>query len=156
MGIVGDANKQLKTLQDNIANIKSQGVEVKTQIADLVKNADERQKSTIKEIQEKIQSLSDVSALESQVKLLKKDIDKLAVGIKDTANTVKPDSRNPEVNSNNQPGNQPGNQSGDQPGNQPGNQSGGYTYGKSRSKYSRKSRSKRSLSKSRKSKKSKK
>lgn len=81
MKLIGDANKQIQNLQGNIDRIKGQGLQAKAQVADLVKSANLRQDATIEKLKATINGMSDTKALESQVGLLKSDIDKLAVGL---------------------------------------------------------------------------
>lgn len=85
MALIGDANKQIQKLQGNIDKIKSQGTQAKAEVKELIASADTRQKAALAKLNEKIKAMGDVSSLESQVNLLKKDIDGLAdkVGVDD-------------------------------------------------------------------------
>ena len=84
MALIGDCNKQVQSLQGNIDKIKGQGSQAKAQIKELIKSANERQESTLNKLKASITAMSDTAALESQLNLLKKDIDSIAGAI-DTA-----------------------------------------------------------------------
>ena len=84
MTLIGDCNKQVQSLQGNIDKIKGQGSQAKAQVKELIKSANERQESTLNKLKANINAMSDTSSLESQLKLLKKDIDNIAGAI-DTA-----------------------------------------------------------------------
>ena len=127
--IITDCNKQVQALQGNIDKIKGQGAQAKAQVKELIKSANDRQESTLNKLKASITAMSDTSALESQLNLLKKDIDSIAGAI-DTAgaavgnpaaqaaankaNTSKPTAYVPPQMRGNNP------------------TVGGYTYGKSR------------------------
>lgn len=87
MTLIGDCNKQVQSLQGNIDKIKGQGSQAKAQVKELIKSANERQESTLNKLKANINAMSDTSSLESQLKLLKKDIDNIAGAI-DTAGTA--------------------------------------------------------------------
>lgn len=82
--IITDCNKQVQALQGNIDKIKGQGAQAKAQVKELIKSANDRQESTLNKLKASITAMSDTSALESQLNLLKKDIDSIAGAI-DTA-----------------------------------------------------------------------
>ena len=82
--IIGDCNKQINALQGNIDKIKGQGAQAKAQVKELIKSANDRQQSTLNKLKASITAMSDTSSLESQLNLLKKDIDSIAGAI-DTA-----------------------------------------------------------------------
>jgi chromosome segregation ATPase len=82
--IISDCNKQVQALQGNIDKIKGQGAQAKAQVKELIKSANDRQESTLNKLKASISAMSDTSALESQLNLLKKDIDSIAGAI-DTA-----------------------------------------------------------------------
>ena len=82
--IITDCNKQVQALQGNIDKIKGHGAQAKTQVKELIKSANDRQESTLNKLKASITAMSDTSALESQLNLLKKDIDSIAGAI-DTA-----------------------------------------------------------------------
>ena len=84
MKIIGDCNKQVQALQGNIDKIKGQGAQAKAQVKELIKSANDRQQSTLNKLKASITAMSDTAALESQLNLLKKDIDSIAGAI-DTA-----------------------------------------------------------------------
>jgi len=84
MKIISDCNKQVQALQGNIDKIKGQGAQAKAQVKELIKSANDRQQSTLNKLKASITAMSDTSALESQLNLLKKDIDSIAGAI-DTA-----------------------------------------------------------------------
>jgi len=84
MALIGDCNKQVQALQGNIDKIKGQGAQAKAQVKELIKSANDRQESTLNKLKASITAMSDTSALESQLNLLKKDIDSIAGAI-DTA-----------------------------------------------------------------------
>uniref|UniRef100_A0A6C0CVM7 Uncharacterized protein n=1 Tax=viral metagenome TaxID=1070528 RepID=A0A6C0CVM7_9ZZZZ len=127
--IIGDCNKQINALQGNIDKIKGQGAQAKAQVKELIKSANDRQQSTLNKLKASITAMSDTTSLESQLNLLKKDIDSIAGAI-DTAgaavgnpaadaaankaNTSKPATYVPPPMRGNNP------------------TVGGYTYGKSR------------------------
>ena len=119
--IITDCNKQVQALQGNIDKIKGQGAQAKAQVKELIKSANDRQESTLNKLKASITAMSDTSALESQLNLLKKDIDSIAGAI-DTAGASGP----------------PGGPAAPSPGTsyvnaaKRGATRGGYTYGKSR------------------------
>jgi chromosome segregation ATPase len=82
--IIGDCNKQINALQGNIDKIKGQGAQAKAQVKELIKSANDRQQSTLNKLKASITAMSDTTSLESQLNLLKKDIDSIAGAI-DTA-----------------------------------------------------------------------
>ena len=82
--ILTDCNKQVQALQGNIDKIKGKGAQAKAQVKELIKSANDRQVSTLNKLKASITAMSDTSALESQLNLLKKDIDSIAGAI-DTA-----------------------------------------------------------------------
>ena len=117
--LIGDANKQIQNLQGNIDKIKSQGTQAKTQVAELIKNANERQQATLEKLKLTINSMTDTTSLKSQLGLLKTDIDKLASGLN------VPDDSTTDPSAANQSGRYV------PPPMRPPPTSGGYTYGKS-------------------------
>jgi predicted nucleic acid-binding Zn-ribbon protein len=84
MAIISDCNKQVQALQGNIDKIKGQGAQAKSQVKELIKSANDRQESTLTKLKATINDMSNTDALESQLGLLKKDIDNIAGAI-DTA-----------------------------------------------------------------------
>jgi len=84
MKIISDCNKQINALQGNIDKIKGQGAQAKAQVKELIKSANDRQQSTLNKLKASITAMSDTTSLESQLNLLKKDIDSIAGAI-DTA-----------------------------------------------------------------------
>ena len=78
MRLIGDCNKQVNALQDNIGKIKGQGSQAKEQVQTLIKKADERQTSTIQKLKSSIEAMSNTDQLEKQLDLLKDDINKIA------------------------------------------------------------------------------
>jgi flagellar biosynthesis chaperone FliJ len=75
---------KFNALQGNIDKIKGQGAQAKAQVKELIKSANDRQQSTLNKLKASITAMSDTAALESQLNLLKKDIDSIAGAI-DTA-----------------------------------------------------------------------
>ena len=86
--IITDCNKQVQALQGNIDKIKGQGAQAKAQVKELIKSANDRQESTLNKLKASITAMSDTSALESQLNLLKKDIDSIAGAIVTTGAAV--------------------------------------------------------------------
>lgn len=88
MALIGDCNKQVQALQANIDKIKGQGAQAKAQVKELIKSANDRQDSTLNKLKASITAMSDTSALEGQLNLLKKDIDNIAGAIDTAGATV--------------------------------------------------------------------
>ena len=127
MALISECNKQVMLLEDNIAKIKGKGTQANAQVKELIKSADDRQKSTINKLKASIEAMSDTKDLEDQLNLLKTDINKIAGAI-DTAGSTQ---GNPAANAaaaiaQSKKGLNP-NATEFKP-----KQKGGYTYGKSR------------------------
>ena len=138
--LIADCNKQIQALQGNIAKIKGQGSQAKAQVKELIKSANERQQSAIDKLKTTINAMSNTDALESQLNLLKTDIDKIA-GAMDMAGAAE---GNPVAAAAANKANTPKSTTYVPP-SMRGNKAsvGGYTYGK-RKKGSRKRRGKKS------------
>lgn len=146
--IIADCNKQVQALQGNIDKIKGQGAQAKAQVKELIKSANDRQESTLNKLKASITAMSDTSALESQLNLLKKDIDSIAGAIDTAGATVGNPAAQAAANKANNP-----KPAAYVPPPMRGNNNptvGGYTYGKSRrGKGKRRKRGKKSRRKGR-------
>jgi chromosome segregation ATPase len=127
MKIISDCNKQVQALQGNIDKIKGQGAQAKAQVKELIKSANDRQQSTLNKLKASINALSDTAALESQLNLLKKDIDSIAGAIDTAGAAVGNPAADAAANKANTP--KPATYV---PPPMRGSTVGGYTYGKSR------------------------
>ena len=125
--IITDCNKQVQALQGNIDKIKGQGAQAKAQVKELIKSANDRQQSTLDKLKASITAMSDTGALESQLNLLKKDIDSIAGAIDTAGAAVGNPAADAAANKANTP--KPGAYV---PPPMRGPTKGGYTYGKSR------------------------